>query len=128
VPAAADLVVLGNPTNPTSVLHPADTIRAAARARPRHRRRRSVRRCGAREPESLAGARPRTFSWLRSLTKTWALAGLRCGYFLGAPELLARLNHGRAHWPLGILPLEAITATAEPRAVAWRGRGAGDRG
>ncbi|WP_433663308.1 Rv2231c family pyridoxal phosphate-dependent protein CobC [Nocardia sp. CA-128927] len=118
VPADADLVVLGNPTNPTSVLHPAETIRALrtpgriivvdeafADAVPG-------------EPASLAGFTAPDLLVLRSLTKTWALAGLRCGYFLGAPELLARLNHGRAHWPLGTLQLEAITATAEPAAVA----------
>jgi histidinol-phosphate aminotransferase len=118
VPAGADLVVLGNPTNPTSVLHAADTIRALrgpgrvivvdeafADAVPG-------------EPQSLAGAATPDILVLRSLTKTWALAGLRCGYFLGAPALLARLNHGRAHWPLGTLQVEAITATAEPRAVA----------
>ncbi|MEU7140818.1 Rv2231c family pyridoxal phosphate-dependent protein CobC [Nocardia sp. NPDC046473] len=118
VPAEADLVVLGNPTNPTSVLHPTETIRALrapgriivvdeafADAVPG-------------EPASLAGRTAPDLLVLRSLTKTWALAGLRCGYFLGAPELLARLNRGRAHWPLGTLQLEAITATAEPAAVA----------
>ncbi|MGH7480844.1 MAG: aminotransferase class I/II-fold pyridoxal phosphate-dependent enzyme, partial [Longimicrobiales bacterium] len=31
IPADADLVVLGNPTNPTSVLHPADVVRELAR-------------------------------------------------------------------------------------------------
>ncbi|WP_405162146.1 Rv2231c family pyridoxal phosphate-dependent protein CobC [Nocardia sp. NBC_01499] len=118
VPADADLVVLGNPTNPTSVLHPASTIRALrapgriivvdeafADAVPG-------------EPASLAGVTAPDVLVLRSLTKTWALAGLRCGYVLGAPELLARLNHGRAHWPLGTLQLAAIAATAEPAAVA----------
>lgn len=118
IPAGADLVVLGNPTNPTSVLHPAETIHALrapgriivvdeafADAVPG-------------EPESLAGFPSPDLLVLRSLTKTWALAGLRCGYFLGTPELLARLNHGRPHWPLGTLQLEAITATAEPAAIA----------
>ncbi|MFX0579158.1 Rv2231c family pyridoxal phosphate-dependent protein CobC [Nocardia nepalensis] len=118
VPGAADLVVLGNPTNPTSVLHPADTIRALRRPG------RIIvvdeafadAMCG--EPQSLAASTAPDILVLRSLTKTWALAGLRCGYFLGAPDVLARLNHGRAHWPLGTLQLEAITATAEPSAVA----------
>ncbi|MFD4428694.1 aminotransferase class I/II-fold pyridoxal phosphate-dependent enzyme [Nocardia sp. NPDC058497] len=70
------------------------------------------------EPESLAALSAPDVIVLRSLTKTWALAGLRCGYALGAPEVLARLTHGRPHWPLGTLQLEAITATAAPSAVA----------
>ncbi|MBC7303862.1 MAG: aminotransferase class I/II-fold pyridoxal phosphate-dependent enzyme [Nocardia sp.] len=70
------------------------------------------------ESESLAGLAAPDVIVFRSLTKTWALAGLRCGYALGAPEVLARLTHGRPHWPLGTLQLEAIIATAEPSAVA----------
>ncbi|WP_394358673.1 pyridoxal phosphate-dependent aminotransferase [Nocardia canadensis] len=69
------------------------------------------------EPESLAALAAPDVLVLRSLTKTWALAGLRCGYVLGAPEVLARLTQGRPHWPLGTLQLEAIIATAEPAAV-----------
>ncbi|QBS43955.1 Rv2231c family pyridoxal phosphate-dependent protein CobC [Nocardia sp. CS682] len=118
VPADADLVVLGNPTNPTSVLHPAETIRALRRPGRTIVVDEAFTDAVAGEPESLAGYSATDVLVLRSLTKTWALAGLRCGYFLGAPELLARLNHGRAHWPLGTLQLEAITATAEPHAVA----------
>ncbi|MFD3510786.1 Rv2231c family pyridoxal phosphate-dependent protein CobC [Nocardia sp. NPDC058666] len=119
VPEEADLVVLGNPTNPTSILHPAETIQA-------------LRRPGrivvvdeafadavvGSEPESVAGVSAADVLVFRSLTKTWALAGLRCGYVLGAPEVLARLAHGRPHWPLGTLQLEAIIATAQPAAVA----------
>ncbi|MFI9505402.1 Rv2231c family pyridoxal phosphate-dependent protein CobC [Nocardia sp. NPDC052566] len=121
VPEAADLVVLGNPTNPTSVQHCAATILELRRPGRIIVVDEAFADAVAGEPESLAGlagsAAPDVLV-LRSLTKTWALAGLRCGYWLGAPEVLARLNHGRAHWPLGTLQVEAITATAEPAAVA----------
>lgn len=49
----------------------------------------------------------------RSLTKTWALAGLRCGYALGAPEVLAALARRRPAWPVGTLQLHAMRLVAE---------------
>ncbi|WP_410875328.1 Rv2231c family pyridoxal phosphate-dependent protein CobC [Nocardia sp. A7] len=134
VPDEADLVVLGNPTNPTSILHPAETIEALRRpgrivvvdeafadavaSSGMSSALRGASPGAVGEPESLAGLSAPDVLVLRSLTKTWALAGLRCGYALGAPEVLARLTHGRPHWPLGTLQLEAIIATAEPSAVA----------
>ncbi|WP_227985363.1 Rv2231c family pyridoxal phosphate-dependent protein CobC [Nocardia spumae] len=124
VPEAADLVVLGNPTNPTSMLHPRAVIE-------------SLRRPGRivvvdeafadavpGEPESLAGQSYPDVVVVRSLTKTWALAGLRCGYLLGSPDVLARLRHGRAHWALGTLQLEAIAAVSTPAAIAEAAAGA----
>ncbi|WP_159840247.1 Rv2231c family pyridoxal phosphate-dependent protein CobC [Nocardia sp. CY41] len=118
VPPEADLVVLGNPTNPTSVLHPADTIRALRRPGRVIVVDEAFADAVAGEPESLAADPAPDLLVLRSLTKTWALAGLRCGYFLGAPDVLARLGRGRPHWALGTLQLEAIAATASPAAVA----------
>ncbi|WP_083884969.1 Rv2231c family pyridoxal phosphate-dependent protein CobC [Nocardia thailandica] len=118
VPEAADLVVLGNPTNPTSVLHPAATLRALRRPGRVVVVDEAFMDAVPGEPHSLAGAALPDVLVVRSLTKTWALAGLRCGYFLGDPAVLARLAEGRPHWPLGTLQLEAITATADPRAVA----------
>ncbi|MFI2473409.1 Rv2231c family pyridoxal phosphate-dependent protein CobC [Nocardia xishanensis] len=124
VPDAADLVVLGNPTNPTSVLHPADAIRALRRPGRVVVVDEAFADAVPGEPESFATVATPDILVLRSLTKTWALAGLRCGYLLGAPGLLARLDHGRPHWPLGALQLEAIAATAEPAAVAESQRNA----
>ncbi|QIS10789.1 Rv2231c family pyridoxal phosphate-dependent protein CobC [Nocardia arthritidis] len=124
VPADADLVVLGNPTNPTSVQHCAATILALRRPGRVLVVDEAFADAVAGEPESLARRSFPDVLVLRSLTKTWALAGLRCGYWLGAPELLARLAHGRAHWPLGTLQLEAIAATATPSAVAETERSA----
>src|SRR6202012_3035459 len=70
------------------------------------------------EPESLADQPLRDVVVLRSLTKTWSLAGLRVGYALGAPDVLARLSIQRAHWPLGTLQLTADAACSTPEAVA----------
>jgi histidinol-phosphate aminotransferase len=61
----------------------------------------------------------------RSLTKTWALAGLRAGYALGAPQLLARLAAPRPSWPVSTPALEAVIACSEPAALA-RARSAAD--
>lgn len=118
VPDGADLVVLGNPTNPTSVLHPADTVRALARPGRVLVVDEAFADAVPGEAESLACDAVPGVLVLRSLTKTWALPGLRAGYALGAPELLARLATPRPPWPVSTLVLEAVTACNEPRAVA----------
>lgn len=124
VPDDADLVVVGNPTNPTGVLHRREDILA-------------LRRPGRLivvdeafadgipgEAQTLASESLPDVLVLRSLTKTWSLAGLRVGYALGAPEVLARLTARRPHWPLGTLQLEAIAAASSPEAVAEADAGA----
>lgn len=118
VPDEADLVVIGNPTNPTSVLHPAAAIAALARPGRVLVVDEAFADTLPDEPESLSGQRLPGLLVLRSLTKTWGLAGLRAGYLLGDPALLARLAHHRPQWPVGSLVLEAVTACCEPAAVA----------
>ncbi|MFB9431434.1 Rv2231c family pyridoxal phosphate-dependent protein CobC [Streptoalloteichus tenebrarius] len=119
VPADADLVVLGNPTNPTSVLHPAEVVRSLARPGRVLVVDEAFADAVPGERESLAGdADTPGLLVLRSLTKTWALPGLRAGYALGAPDLLARLAAPRPHWPVGTLVLEAVAACCSPAAVA----------
>jgi histidinol-phosphate aminotransferase len=118
VPTDADLVVLGNPTNPTSTLHAADTVRANARPGRVLVVDEAFMDAVPGEPSSLAGdADLPGLLVLRSLTKTWALPGLRAGYVLGAPDLLRRLAVHRPHWPVGTLALTAVTACAAPHAV-----------
>lgn len=119
VPADADLVVVGNPTNPTGVLHPAADLRDLARPGRVVVVDEAFADAVPGEPESLAAdtALPGLLV-LRSLTKTWALAGLRAGYALGDPVLLGRLAARRPHWPVSSLALEAIVACCEPDAVS----------
>lgn len=124
VPADADLVVVGNPTNPTALLHPRDQILALRRPGRIVVVDEAFADAVAGESESLAGHRLPDVVVLRSLTKTWSVAGLRVGYALGAPEVLERLTARRAHWPLGTLQLEAIAACCTPEAVADADAGA----
>ena len=124
VPDDADLVVVGNPTNPTSVLHTREQLLALRRPGRILVVDEAFADSVPGEPESLAGDSLPDVLVLRSLTKTWALAGLRVGYALGSPEVLARLTAQRAHWPVGTLQLAAITACCGPRAVAEAAAGA----
>lgn len=118
VPDEADLVVVGNPTNPTGVLHSRDAILALRRPGRIIVVDEAFADSVAGEPESLARMGLSDVLVLRSLTKTWSLAGLRIGYLLGDPGVLTRLSSHRPHWPLGTLQLEAIAACCEPDAVA----------
>jgi histidinol-phosphate aminotransferase len=118
VPDDADLVVVGNPTNPTSVLHSREQILALRRPGRIVVVDEAFADSVPGEPASLADDPRPDVLVLRSLTKTWSLAGLRVGYALGAPELLARLTAQRAHWPVGTLQLTAIAACCAPDAVA----------
>jgi histidinol-phosphate aminotransferase len=119
VPDQADLVVIGNPTNPTSVLHAADNLRTLARPGRVLVVDEAFADAVPGELESLAAdAAVPGLLVLRSLTKTWALPGLRAGYAIGAPDLLARLAANRPQWPVGTLVLTAVSACCEPAALA----------
>ncbi|WP_253867541.1 Rv2231c family pyridoxal phosphate-dependent protein CobC [Mycobacterium sp. GA-1285] len=124
VPEDADLVVVGNPTNPTGVLHTREQVLALRRPGRLVVVDEAFADAIPGEPASLATEALPDVVVLRSLTKAWALAGLRVGYALGAPDVLARLTARRPHWPLGTLQLEAIAACSAPTAVAEADRAA----
>jgi len=54
----------------------------------------------------------------RTLSKDWALAGLRAGYALGDPDLIASLARARPPFSVNALALAAIEASVG--SVAWR--------
>jgi histidinol-phosphate aminotransferase len=124
VPDEADLVVVGNPTNPTGVLHSRDEVLALRRPGRIVVVDEAFADAIPGEPASLSGESLPDVVVLRSLTKTWALAGLRVGYALGAADVLDQMTARRPHWPLGTLQLEAIAACSSPEAVAEAERGA----
>ncbi|GAA2438772.1 Rv2231c family pyridoxal phosphate-dependent protein CobC [Actinomadura vinacea] len=118
VPAGADLVMIGNPTNPTSVLHPAAAVAALARPGRTVVVDEAFMDCAPGEPESLAGRLPGGMIVVRSLTKTWGLAGLRAGYVLAEPGLIAALAGAQPLWAVSAPALAAIEACSAPAAVA----------
>ncbi|WP_065973585.1 Rv2231c family pyridoxal phosphate-dependent protein CobC [Williamsia herbipolensis] len=126
VPDDADMVIVGNPTNPTSVLHTREAIE-------------SLRRPGRivvvdeafadvtltvrageeiDEPESLVGIAHPDVIVIRSITKTFALAGLRAGYLCATADVITDLTAGRPHWPVGTLQLTALRAALSDRGRA----------
>ncbi|WP_405634732.1 Rv2231c family pyridoxal phosphate-dependent protein CobC [Streptomyces sp. NBC_01178] len=127
VPEEADLVVVGNPTNPTSVLHPAALLEKLARPGRTLVVDEAFMDVVPGEREALCG---RTdvpgLVVLRSLTKTWGLAGLRIGYVLAAPETVALLAEAQPLWPVSTPALAAAEACMEPRALV-EAAGAADR-
>ncbi|CAM5514969.1 Aminotransferase OS=Streptomyces alboniger OX=132473 GN=CP975_07835 PE=3 SV=1 [Streptomyces alboniger] len=118
-------MVIGNPTNPTSVLHPAAAIARLARPGRTLVVDEAFIDAVPGEREALAG---RTdvpgLVVLRSLTKTWGLAGLRIGYVLAAPETVVELERAQPLWPVSTPALAAAQACVSPRALAEAGHAA----
>ncbi len=123
VPAQADLVMVGNPTNPTSVLHPAETLRRLIRPGRVVCVDEAFMDAVPGEAESLIREPYEGLVVFRSLTKTWGLAGLRAGYAVGDPQIIAAMTAQQPPWSVSTPALAAMTAclTAEARALAALG-------
>ena len=142
-PQDADLVVIGNPTNPTSRLHRPEEIEALSAdsrlvvvdeafmdtvedlaANP------SATSDGSAKGPTCSlireAANHQHLLVIRSLTKTYSIAGLRVGYVIGHPDLLAQLASRRPPWPVSSLAAAAAIAcvSTEGRAYAARVRAA----
>ncbi|WP_210439101.1 cobyrinate a,c-diamide synthase [Nocardioides xinjiangensis] len=113
VPDDADLVVIGNPTNPTGVRHPAEAITALAR---------DGRLVVVDEAfldddvETLADRRLEGIVVLRSLTKLWSIPGIRAGYVLAEPAVVRRLRDLQTPWSVSAPAIAALVATSTPHA------------
>jgi histidinol-phosphate/aromatic aminotransferase/cobyric acid decarboxylase-like protein/adenosyl cobinamide kinase/adenosyl cobinamide phosphate guanylyltransferase len=118
VGAGADLVVVGNPNNPTGTLDEPD--RVAALCRPGRVTIVDEAFVDFVEDEAavtLAGRRDLPgLVVVRSVTKLWALAGVRAGYLLGPPGLVARCAAARPPWSTSAVALAALEACADDEA------------
>jgi histidinol-phosphate/aromatic aminotransferase/cobyric acid decarboxylase-like protein len=120
VPERAEVVVLGNPNNPTGALDPTASILELLRPGRVVVVDESFMDFVA-EPAPTLAVEPRDgLVVVRSLTKLWTLAGIRAGYLLAPPELVATLAAQRQPWSVNALALVALEACAGDRATPRR--------
>ncbi len=116
IPSDADLIMIGNPTNPTSVLHPATAIRSMLQPGRLVVVDEAFMDAVPGEVESVIGGDMPGLIVVRSLTKTWALAGLRAGYAVGDQAVLADLRRQQPPWSVASPALAVMTACSSAKA------------
>ncbi|RKN04654.1 cobyrinate a,c-diamide synthase [Streptomyces radicis] len=142
VPEDADLVVIGNPTNPTGVLHPAELVHGLRRAWRLVVVDEAFMDAVPDEKESLVRERLAGVAVIRSLTKHWSIPGVRAGHVVAEPEVIRALAALQPPWSVSTTAVDAMVATCSAAAAAegrdraralarWRGHleeGLGRRG
>lgn len=120
VPDSTDLMLLCNPNNPTGQTVGADTLLGLADRARHHGTHLAVDEAYVgftRDPRvvSLAGPLAGTDNvWvIRSLTKIFAMPGLRVGYLLGPPGGIDELRTTQSPWPVGTPALQGALAALE---------------
>ncbi|WKD60706.1 Threonine-phosphate decarboxylase [Corynebacterium ciconiae DSM 44920] len=112
-PPEADMVVLGNPTNPTGRLYSASDIAAVSAPHRTVVVDEAFMDIVGEQYSQIPSAAAGRYVVLRSLTKTFAVAGLRCGYAVASTEVLEQWARYRPPWPLGTLQYRAFLSIAE---------------
>jgi cobyrinic acid a,c-diamide synthase len=122
VPDDSDLVIIGNPTNPTGVLHPAADLRRLLRPGRLLVVDEAFMDTVPGGLETLTGDRDPGLLVVRSLTKHWSVPGVRAGYLLTAPDVVAELRRGQVPWSVSTTAAAAIRACSTPAAAAEAAR------
>jgi cobyrinic acid a,c-diamide synthase len=126
VPEEADLVVVGNPTNPTGVLHPAAVLARLARPGRTLLVDEAFMDAVPGEVQSLTSTRLPGLAVVRSLTKTWSVPGVRAGYVLADPATVEELAAQQPPWSVSTTAAAATVACSTPEAVAEGARRAAE--
>lgn len=122
VPDDADLVVVGNPADPTGRLHAAATLRTLCRPGRIVVVDETFMGFVPGEPQTLTSHRLPGLVVVRSLTELWSIPGIRAGYVVGDAAVVADLRTQQPPWSVGTPALHAVVATTGPQAEAEAGR------
>ncbi len=115
IPVDADLVIIGNPTNPTGVRHRAADLRSLIQPG----RLLVIDEAFLDDDlESLAAEVLPGLLVIRSLTKLWSIPGIRAGYVLGDPEVIAALALLQTPWSVSAPAIAALIACSSDEAGA----------
>jgi len=120
VPAAADLVIVGNPASASGTLDPAAALLALRRPGRTVVVDEAFMDLVPGEPASLVRERLPDVIVVRSLTKSLAIPGLRAGYAVAPAPLAARLRAVRPPWSCNALALVALREVARRPAALER--------
>ena len=118
VPSDADLVVVGNPTNPTGALHPEATLRALLAPGRLVVVDEAFMDSVPGERGSVASLRLPGLLVVRSLTKLWGIPGVRAGYVLGDAGTIAELRALQTPWSVSAAAIAALRACSTAEALA----------
>jgi cobyrinic acid a,c-diamide synthase len=118
VPDDADLVVLGNPTNPTGILHPAAAVHALLRPGRTVVVDEAFMDAVPGQTASLLRLQTPGLLVVRSLTKHWSIPGVRAGYAVGDPDLVAAMSRLQVPWSVSTSAIAATVACCSPEADA----------
>ena len=122
VPEDADLVFVGNPTNPTGVLHLRATLQALRRPGRVLVVDEAFMDCVVQKSDSMISSEMDGLLVVCSLTKSWGIAGLRAGYVVGDVSLITRLAAQQPHWAVNTPATAAMQAAVTPAAVLRLGQ------
>lgn len=111
-----DLVCVGNPTNPTGKLYSANQLRSLRGSNRIVLVDEAFMSALPDDTESLIGSDMAGILVIRSLTKTWSIAGVRAGYLVGDAQLIARCQENQSPWSVSSPAARVMTVTASPQA------------
>ncbi|MCF6265290.1 MAG: cobyric acid synthase [Desulfuromusa sp.] len=98
------LVIIGHPNNPTGQLGDAQLLRGLILKRPQNYFIIDESFIDFTDPEnSLRWQRPANLIIVQSMTKSWAIPGLRLGYVLADQQVIAAMRHLRPDWSVNTI-------------------------